>query len=68
MLRRRQVQGHIGGDQETPCNGLYQGGIPPRVVGQPRVGEKEGRQMEDVCRLHRSQQSMPEGSVPFAAH
>jgi hypothetical protein len=35
------------------------------MAGQPCIGPKEKREMEDVCQLQRLEQGMLKGSVPL---
>jgi hypothetical protein len=68
LIRRRKAQSHRRGDQQADGRRVRQRGIPSRMVSQPCACEKERWEMEDVCRLHWSKQSMFKGSLPSASH
>jgi hypothetical protein len=67
-IRRGEVQSDRRGDPQANGGRVHQRGIPSRMACQPCVCEKERGEMADVCRLHWSQQSMSEGSLPSASH
>ena len=67
-IRRRKAQSHRRGDPQADGRRVHQRGILSRMVSQPCACEKERWEMEDVCRLHWSKQSMSEGSLPSASH
>jgi len=41
-------------------------GLLPEVASEPGIGEKVQWKMENLCRLHRSKQSVPKGLLPTA--
>src|SRR5688572_2631262 len=67
-IRRREAQSHRRGDPQANGDRVHQRGIPSRMACQPCACEKERREMADVCRLHWSEQSMSESSLPSASH
>jgi hypothetical protein len=67
-IRRRKAQSHRRGDPQADGCRVHQRGIPSRIASQPCACEKERWEMEDVCRLHWSKQSMYESSLPSASH
>ena len=68
LLQLGKAQGHRRRDSKTVGRWIHQGSTPPRVVSKSRSCTKEEREMEDVCRLHGSQQDMPKGPISFAMH
>src|SRR3954466_1782650 len=50
-------------DSPTPCSRLHYGSVLPRMASKPGPGAEEKQAVADVYRLHKPQQSLPEGPI-----
>ena len=64
-LRLRTRSGDYGGSYQTLDSRVHPGGVLSRMARQRHPSKESKREMEDVCRLHRFEQGMPKGQLPF---